>query len=65
MSLDIDALRVQSGRAVLDRRAEAARYFEAARRDGKKQEARQWEAAVRKLDEIIARYGLERYAQRP
>lgn len=61
-NLDMDALRVQSGQAVLARRADAVRYLEQARVAGKAREVRQYEAIVKSLDKLIAQYGLNRYA---
>jgi hypothetical protein len=51
-----------SAKAVLARRREAAQYLQEARLSGNEKEARRWELLLRKLDELITRYGLSRYA---
>ena len=48
-------------RAILQRRDEAQKYLEDARSKGDNKEARTWGSHIKKMDKMIAEYGLERY----
>jgi hypothetical protein len=55
----------QLAQATLAARADAARYLDEARRDGKLRDVLSWQSRLKKIDQRIARYGLEQYATRP
>jgi hypothetical protein len=63
--MDRELMAKQLAQATLASRADAARYLEEARRDGKLRDVISWQSRLKKIDRRIAQYGLERYAQRP
>ena len=54
--------REELARAVLRGRGEAASFMKEAQDAGRHKEAKQWESELRKVDKLIAQYGLNRYA---
>lgn len=52
-------------KSMLTGRAVVMRYLEEARSAGNKKEIRTWESQLRKMDALIAKYGMQRYAQMP
>lgn len=62
--IDIAKAAEQHGTAVLRMRTEAEKGLADAEAKGEKKVARKWQSELRKLNKMIADYGLERYAQR-
>jgi hypothetical protein len=55
----------QLAQATLAARADVARYLDEARLAGKLRDVLSWQSRLKKIDQRIAQYGLERYATRP
>jgi hypothetical protein len=52
-------------KSMLTGRAVGIRCLEEARSAGNKKEIRAWESQLRKMDALIAKYGMQRHAPRP
>jgi hypothetical protein len=52
-------------KSMLTGRAVGVRCLQEARSAGNKKEIRAWESQLRKVDALVAKYGMQRYAQRP
>jgi hypothetical protein len=62
MAFDMAKARVDIARASLKMREEARQCLDAALAKGDRKEARSWASMLRKLNKLIAEYGIERYA---
>ena len=62
MTVEIDYLNpANHAKAVLNMRSEAQHFLEEARAKGNRKEIRSWESQLRKINEMVTDYGLERY----
>jgi hypothetical protein len=62
-AFDIAKARIGMAKSALLMRVEAQRLLDIAVATSDHREARSWQAQLRKIDKMIAQYGLERYAE--
>jgi hypothetical protein len=63
--MDWELMGTRLAQTILASRDDVVRYVDEAQRNGKRRQAASWRSRLRKLDQRIALYGLDRYAPRP